>query len=146
MHYRCNQLTTSIPNGVVVVRVAVIGLGPAGLFMAAGLARRGHDVVAVERDAGPAADGQWPRRGVMQFHHAHAFRPQVVRALEDELPEALRQWLAAGAEPVRLRLPDGRETLAGMRSRRMTFERALRAAALTVPGFEVRRGHVEGVT
>jgi 2-polyprenyl-6-methoxyphenol hydroxylase-like FAD-dependent oxidoreductase len=82
----------------------------------------------------------------MQFHHAHAFRPQVVRALEQELPEALRQWLAAGAEPVRLRLPDGREMPAGMRSRRMTFERALRAAALTVPGFEVRRGHVEDVT
>ena len=128
------------------MRVAIIGAGPAGLFIGAGLARRGHRVIAVERDPGPAADGTWPRRGVMQFHHAHAFRPQVVRALEQELPEALRQWRAAGAEPVWLRLPDGREMPAGMRSRRMTFERALRAAALTVPGFEVRRGHVEGLT
>jgi 2-polyprenyl-6-methoxyphenol hydroxylase-like FAD-dependent oxidoreductase len=128
------------------MRVAIVGAGPAGLFLGAGLARRGHQVTAVERDPGPAPDGTWPRRGVMQFHHAHAFRPQVVRALEQELPEALRQWLAAGAEPVRLRLPDGREMPAGMRSRRMTFERALRAAALTVPGFEVRRGHVEDVT
>jgi 2-polyprenyl-6-methoxyphenol hydroxylase-like FAD-dependent oxidoreductase len=130
---------------VIVMRVAIIGAGPAGLFTGAGLARRGHQVTAVERDPGPAADGTWPRRGVMQFHHAHAFRPQVAHALEQELPEALRQWLAAGAEPVRLRRPDGREMPAGMRSRRMTFERALRAAALTVPGFEVRRGHVEGV-
>jgi 2-polyprenyl-6-methoxyphenol hydroxylase-like FAD-dependent oxidoreductase len=128
------------------MRVAIIGAGPAGLFTGAGLARRGHEVIAVERDPGPAADGTWPRRGVMQFHHAHAFRPQVVQALERELPETLRQWLAAGAEPVRLRLPDGREMPAGMRSRRMTFERALRAAALNVPGFEVRRGHVEAVT
>jgi 2-polyprenyl-6-methoxyphenol hydroxylase-like FAD-dependent oxidoreductase len=128
------------------MRVAVIGAGPAGLFIGAGLARRGHRVIAVERDPGPAADGTWPRRGVMQFHHAHAFRPQVVQALERELPEALRQWLAAGAEPVQLRLPDGQEMPAGMRSRRMTFERALRTAALTVPGFEVRRGHVEEVT
>jgi 2-polyprenyl-6-methoxyphenol hydroxylase-like FAD-dependent oxidoreductase len=128
------------------MRVAIIGAGPAGLFIGAGLARRGHRVIAVERDPGPAADGTWPRRGVMQFHHAHAFRPQVVQALEQELPEALRQWRAAGAEPAWLRLPDGREMPAGMRSRRMTFERALRAAALTVPGFEVRRGHVENVT
>ena len=128
------------------MRVAIIGAGPAGLFTGAGLARRGHEVIAVERDPGPAADGTWPRRGVMQFHHAHGFRPQVVQALEQELPEALRQWLAAGAEPIRLGPPDGRETPAGMRSRRMTFERALRAAAMTVPGLEVRRGHVEGVT
>ena len=127
------------------MRVAIIGAGPAGLYIGAGLARRGHRVIAVERDPGPAADGTWPRRGVMQFHHAHAFRPQVVQALEQELPEALGQWLAAGAEPVRLRLPDGREMPAGMRSRRMTFERALRAAALAVPGFEVRRGHAEDV-
>ena len=128
------------------MRVAIIGAGPAGLFIGAGLARRGHRVIAVERDPGPAADGTWPRRGVMQFHHAHAFRPQVVRALEQELPEALRQWRAAGAEPVWLRLPDGREMPAGMRSRRTTFERALRAAALTVPGFEIRHGHAEDVT
>ena len=128
------------------MRVAIIGAGPAGLFIGAGLARRGHRVIAVERDPGPAADGTWPRRGVMQFHHAHAFRPQVVQALERELPEALRQWLAAGAEPVQLRLPAGQEMPAGMRSRRMTFERALRTAALTVPGFEVWHGHVEDVT
>jgi 2-polyprenyl-6-methoxyphenol hydroxylase-like FAD-dependent oxidoreductase len=128
------------------MRVAIIGAGPAGLFTGVGLARRGHQVIAVERDPGPAADGTWPRRGVMQFHHAHAFRPQVVQALEQELPEALRTWLAAGAEPVRLRLPDGREMPAGMRSRRMTFERALRSAALAGPGLDVRRGHVEGVT
>ena len=54
------------------MRVAIIGAGPAGLFTGAGLARRGHQVIAVERDPGPAADGSWPRLGVMQFHHAHA--------------------------------------------------------------------------
>ena len=79
------------------MRVAIIGAGPAGLYVGAGLARRGHEVIAVERDPGPAADGSWPRRGVMQFHHAHAFRHQVVQALQHELPEALQRWLAAGA-------------------------------------------------
>jgi 2-polyprenyl-6-methoxyphenol hydroxylase-like FAD-dependent oxidoreductase len=127
------------------MRVAVIGLGPAGLLMGAGLARRGHEVVAVERDPGPAADGSWPRRGVMQFHHAHAFRHQVVQVLEQELPDTLPRWLAAGAEPVRLSLPDGSQVPMGVRSRRATFERALRTTALAQPGLQARRGHVEGV-
>ena len=127
------------------MRVAVIGLGPAGLVMGAGLARRGHQVVAVERDPGPAADGSWPRRGVMQFHHAHAFRHQVVPVLEQELPDTLPRWLAAGAEPVQLSLPDGSQVPMGVRSRRATFERALRAAALSQPSLQAHRGHVEGV-
>ena len=42
------------------------------------------------------ADGSWPRRGVMQFHHAHAFRPQVGRRrCGAELPEAYER-LAGG--------------------------------------------------
>ena len=128
------------------MRVAIIGAGPAGLFAGAGLARRGHEVVAVERDPGPAADGSWPRAGVMQFHHAHAFRWQVAQALEQELPEALRRWRADGAEVVRMPLPDGTEVPMGVRSRRVTFECALRSAALGQPGLAVRRGHVDGVT
>jgi 2-polyprenyl-6-methoxyphenol hydroxylase-like FAD-dependent oxidoreductase len=130
----------------VAMRVAIIGAGPAGLFVGAALARRGHDVIAVERDPGPAADGSWPRLGVMQFHHAHAFRHQVTQALQQELPEALQRWLAAGAEPVQTRLPDGTEIPMAVRSRRETFERALRASALGQPGLQVRRGHVDEVT
>lgn len=128
------------------MRVAVIGLGPAGLVMAAGLARRGHEVVAVERDTGPAADGSWPRRGVMQFHHAHAFRDQVRQVLERELPEAMDRWLADGAEPAQLALPGGRTVPLAVRSRRATFESALRAIVLAEPGLQVRHGHVECVT
>ncbi|MGH3399650.1 MAG: FAD-dependent oxidoreductase [Streptosporangiaceae bacterium] len=127
------------------MRVAIIGLGPAGLFIGAGLARRGHEVAAVERDPGPENGDRWPRRGVMQFHHAHGFRTQVARALEQELPEAMDRWLAAGAEPIMLTLPGGAQVPMGMRSRRETFERALRAAALEQPGFEVRQGHVDAV-
>jgi len=132
-------------RGSIVVRIALIGAGPAGLFAGAGLANRGHQVIAVERDPGPATDGSWPRLGVMQFHHAHAFRHQVVQALERELPGALQRWLAAGAEPVRMGLPDGTEISMGVRSRRVTFERALRAAATGQPGLQVRRGHADEV-
>src|SRR5690242_11921804 len=127
------------------MRVAIIGSGPTGLFLGAALARRGHAVVSVDRDPGPAADGPWGRRGVMQFHHAHAFRGQVLSALQAELPEAYEGWLAAGAERIMIPRPDGVEVPVGMRSRRETFERALRAVAAGQPGLELRRGQVDAV-
>src|SRR5215467_11573888 len=82
------------------MRVAIIGAGPSGLFLGSALARRGHAVTAIDRDPGPNGDARWERRGVMQFHHAHAFRPTVSDALSREIPEALEQWLALGAEPI----------------------------------------------
>jgi 2-polyprenyl-6-methoxyphenol hydroxylase-like FAD-dependent oxidoreductase len=127
------------------MRVAIIGSGPTGMFLGAALARRGHRVTAVDRDAGPEVGGRWRRRGVMQFHHAHAFRKQVIAALQAELPEAYEGWLAAGAEPIRLRRPGGDEVLLGVRSRRETFERALRAVAARQSGLELRHGRVDAV-
>ncbi|WP_075301278.1 MULTISPECIES: NAD(P)/FAD-dependent oxidoreductase [unclassified Pseudonocardia] len=127
------------------MRVGIIGAGPAGLFLGAALARRGHAVVAVDRDGGPAPDGSWDRRGVMQFHHPHGVRAQVGEALQAELPEAYRACLDAGAEPLTFVLPDGTTMTGGMRARRETFERALRSVAVREPGFTVRQGHVDAV-
>jgi 2-polyprenyl-6-methoxyphenol hydroxylase-like FAD-dependent oxidoreductase len=126
------------------MRVAIIGAGPAGLFLGSALARRGHDVVAVDRDTRPPP-GYWPRPGVMQFHHAHGFRPQVGMALDREWPEALDAWLALGAEPITFDVPGMGVVPAGHRSRRDTFERALRTTADSVPGLTVRQGHVDAV-
>ncbi len=126
------------------MRVAIIGAGPAGLFLGSALAGRGHDVVAVDRDAPPSRN-RWRRPGVMQFHHAHAFRFQVGTALRREWPSALEAWLALGAEPVTFDLPGVGPVPAGHRSRRETFERALRTTAETVPGLSIRQGHVDGV-
>jgi 2-polyprenyl-6-methoxyphenol hydroxylase-like FAD-dependent oxidoreductase len=126
------------------MRVAIIGAGPAGLLVGSALAGRGHDVVAVDRDAAPPP-GHWARRGVMQFHHAHGFRPQVGMTLEREWPEALRAWLALGAEPLTFDVPGMGVVPAGHRSRRDTFERALRTTADTVPALTIRQGHVDGV-
>jgi 2-polyprenyl-6-methoxyphenol hydroxylase-like FAD-dependent oxidoreductase len=126
------------------MRVAIIGAGPAGLFLGSALAGRGHDVVAVDRDTRPPP-GHWARRGVMQFHHAHGFRPQVGTALEREWPQALDAWLALGAEPITFDVPGMGPVPAGHRSRRDTFERALRTTADTVPGLSIRQGHVDGV-
>lgn len=128
------------------MRIAIIGAGPTGLFLGAALARRGHRVTAVDRDPGPAPDGTWPRRGVMQFPHAHVFRPQVAEALLEELPEAYRAWVDAGAEPAEMDLGGPDRVLMGTRSQRATFERALRFTVVQQPGFTLRRGHVDAVS
>jgi 2-polyprenyl-6-methoxyphenol hydroxylase-like FAD-dependent oxidoreductase len=128
------------------MRTVVVGAGPTGLFVGAALARRGHPVTVVDRDTGPATDGSWARRGVMQFHHPHAFRQQVGEALQAELPEAWDDLLAAGAEPVLIPGEAGRpDRVAGMRCRRLTFEKVLRAAAERQPGLTLRIGHVDDV-
>lgn len=127
------------------MRTVVIGAGPAGLLLGAGLARRGQAVTLVDRDRGPGPDGSWPRRGVMQFHHAHAFRPQGVDAVRAELPGAYDAMLEAGAEPMVMDVPDGRRVPVGLRCRRQTFETALRADALATPGLSLHCGHAEAV-
>ncbi|WP_436703555.1 FAD-dependent oxidoreductase [Geodermatophilus sp. CPCC 205761] len=127
------------------MRVAVVGAGPAGLLMGSALASRGHEVVAVERDSGPPRQGVWARRGVMQFHHAHGFRPQVGQVLQEEWPAAFAAWTALGAEPITFDVPGVGPVPGGHRSRRDTFERALRATSDGVAGVAVRQGHVDGV-
>ncbi len=127
------------------MRIAIIGSGPTGLMLGAALARRGHDVVSVDRDPGPAPDGTWQRKGVMQFEHAHGFRGQVSDYLADEWPEALEVWTGLSAEPVIMDVPGVGPVRVGTRSRRSTFERALRLAAADVPGLTLRVGHVDAL-
>ncbi|MET0144437.1 MAG: FAD-dependent oxidoreductase [Ilumatobacteraceae bacterium] len=126
------------------MKVIIVGAGPAGLTTAAALARRGHRVVAIERDPGPAPDGSWHRRGVMQFGHPHGFRPQVRDLLLAEWPDAWTAWVELGAVPIDLPRP-GAAPLVGVRSRRSTYERALRRAAADVEGLALEVGHVDGL-
>src|SRR6266480_2975173 len=83
-HVRLWQTNTGDKTRGIIMRVAIIGAGPTGLFTAVALARRGHDVSVVDRDPGPNRNGWWPRAGVMQFHHPHAYRLQVIEALQTE--------------------------------------------------------------
>jgi 2-polyprenyl-6-methoxyphenol hydroxylase-like FAD-dependent oxidoreductase len=123
------------------MRAVVVGAGPVGLFTGMALARRGHDVIIVDRDAGPAADGSWARRGVMQFLHPHGFRPQVVSSLAAELPDVLDAVVAGGG--ILARLPGAPDFVRGLQCRRRTFERAMRAVAAREPRLSLRTGHVE---
>ncbi len=82
------------------MRTVVVGAGPTGLFTAIALARRGREVAVIDRDPGPSQSGPptvWQRKGVMQFHHAHTFRGQVVEALRAEMPDVLDDLITAGA-------------------------------------------------
>ena len=124
------------------MRTLIVGAGPSGLLLGAALAKRGHQVTAVDRDPGPTGES-WSRRGVMQFEHAHGFRPQVPMTLEAEWPEAYDSWLGLGARPVDATSPDGSRQLMAVLSRRSTFERALRCAAAQEVGFTLRTGHVD---
>lgn len=123
------------------MRTVVVGAGPTGLFIAIALARRGRDVVVVDRDPGPPPHGPWKRRGVMQFQQAHTFRGQVVDALRAEMPDALHTLVATGAEIVTA--PDG-SAIAAL-CRRDVFERVLRAHAHREPRLTMIVGHVDAV-
>ena len=124
------------------MRTLIVGSGPTGLLLGAALARRGHQVTSVDRDPGPTG-GAWIRRGVMQFEHAHGFRPQVPMTLQAEWPEAFNSWRNLGARPVEAPSPAGSPQVLGVLSRRSTFERALRHAAEKQPGLTLRTGHVD---
>jgi 2-polyprenyl-6-methoxyphenol hydroxylase-like FAD-dependent oxidoreductase len=126
------------------MQIIIVGSGPSGLTLGAALARRGHEVVSFDPDPGPAPDGLWRRRGVMQFEHAHGFRPQVRELLQAQWPDAYDEWLRQGAEELTVEMPDS-NALVVVRSRRRTYERALRMAAGRVAGLSLRTGRVERV-
>jgi 2-polyprenyl-6-methoxyphenol hydroxylase-like FAD-dependent oxidoreductase len=124
----------------------IIGAGVSGLIASLFLARDGHDVVLLERDATPLPENadaafHWDRRGATQVRHPHAFLGRLRNLLRDDLPDVHDALLAAGAYDVlwwdfmpdtledKTRQP-GDEDLGLIACRRTTFEWVLRNAAL----------------
>lgn len=124
------------------MKALVAGGGPVGIFTAIALARRGHDVTLVDRDPGPSSDGEWKRAGVMQFQHAHGWRPQVLSALRAEMPDVADALFAAGAQRMS---PPGLPDMEAMACRRPVVERILRECAAREPGLTWLTGHVERI-
>lgn len=125
------------------MRIAIAGGGIVGTFTALCLARRGHDVTVVDRDPGPAPDGSWRRVGVMQFDHPHGWRPQVLWALREEVPDVYADLVREGVQICQV--PGAPERMARMWARRCVVERALRKAAHQQPGLRWIVGHVDDI-
>jgi 2-polyprenyl-6-methoxyphenol hydroxylase-like FAD-dependent oxidoreductase len=125
------------------VQTIVVGAGPTGLFTAIALARRGHDVIVVDRDPGPPSGLKtvWQRKGVMQFHHAHTFRGPVVEALRAEMPDVLDDIVAAGA----MIATTAENRPVALLCRRTTFERMLWNRAAAQQGVKLLSGHVDRI-
>jgi 2-polyprenyl-6-methoxyphenol hydroxylase-like FAD-dependent oxidoreductase len=139
------------------VRVVIAGAGIAGLAGALALARDGHAVTVVERDATPMpatadeAFSAWQRRGAPQVRHSHAFLARLRNLLSDRAPDVLERLLAAGASEIRFtdHLPEtltdrdprpGDDLLVALACRRTTFEWVLREHVLALPGVTFHDG------
>jgi 2-polyprenyl-6-methoxyphenol hydroxylase-like FAD-dependent oxidoreductase len=121
------------------------------------LARDGHEITVLERDASPAPEAvddawtDWTRAGVVQFRQPHFLQPRVRHVLDRELPDARDALIAAGAatvDPVG-RLPpsiadraprDGDERFVSVTARRTSTEHVFASLAENEPRVRVRRG------
>src|SRR5450631_848432 len=124
----------------------------AGLAGALVMARRGPQVVLVERDDYAAVDDwrtalTWTRDGVAHFTHPHAFLPRGTCVLRDALPDVYETLLRAGARelPVWRKLPGGDvlpqdRDLVYLSVRRQLVEWALRLAIRSQEGISVVGG------
>ncbi len=134
----------------------IVGGGVVGLGLGMLLAKDGHAVTLLERDAqGPPPDPEdawasWERSGVNQFRLPHFFLGGYREILEAELPEVVAGLEREGAvrfNPVQS-APDfitggsrpGDERRELISGRRAMVERVMASAAEATAGLEVRRG------
>lgn len=142
------------------MRTVVLGAGPAGCAAALALARRGHDVVLVDREElAAAADADadrvfdtWDRSGVGQFRQPHNFLGLGRAILRDDLPDVYDALLARGAGEIRQNVflgpaagAPGDEDLAIIACRRPVIDAVLHAAVAAQTGVTYRAGAVRGL-
>ena len=137
--------------------VLIIGGGMCGLGTALLLARDGHEVTVVERDADPVPDSPheawdtWGRKGVAQFRQPHNLMPGLRVILEAELPDVQDALRRAGASKLDLLNPlpaffadqaprEVDDKLWTYTARRPTAEWVFANAARNEPRVTMRRG------
>ena len=138
-------------------RITVLGAGVCGLATGMLLARDGHEVTVLERDAAGVPESpqeaweRWTRGGVAQFRQPHYLHPLARHVLDAELPDVRDALVAAGAlrfdtlktappsiAQLERRADDDR--FVALTARRATLEHVVARAAAAEPRMEVRRG------
>ncbi len=138
--------------------IVIVGSGIAGMCTALALARRGLNITILERDTPPPAGDadkaffEWPRRGAAQFRHPHAFLGLMCNLLEENYPDLLEDFYAAGARRLefqemlspelrgRYRPEPGDEKLWILLCRRATMETVLRRYAERLSNIRIVNG------
>lgn len=146
------------------MRIILVGGGFCGLTTALLLARDGHEVLVLERDAsampqsGADAWEAWERKGVGQFRQPHNFMPGLRLLFEREIPEINGALASTGAARFDLLNPlppfftdrsprPIDESLWTLTARRPVGEWVLASLAAATPRLEIRRGvKVAGLT
>jgi 2-polyprenyl-6-methoxyphenol hydroxylase-like FAD-dependent oxidoreductase len=139
------------------MKIVLAGGGICGLGASMMLARRGHQVIVLERNPVEPPETidkaweTWERPGVGQFRMGHYFLARFHQIMKAELPDLLPQFDAVGAlrvnpthylpEPIADRAPrpddDQFDVITG---RRPVFEWVVARAAADEPNVDVRRG------
>ena len=131
-------------------RVVTVGGGFGGLATALFSARRGHEVVVIDRDGGPP-DGPadtlatWSRPGVVQASMAHGFLARSTRILREEAPDLLDALAEIGVGRYRIPFGPGMEDDTALASRRPVYEGIMRRVVEREPGVEFHHGSVRGL-
>ncbi len=136
--------------------IAIVGAGICGMCTALALASKGHEVTIFERDVPPPEGGAdeaffgWDRKGAGQFRHPHAFLGLMCNLLQDNYPDLLDDFMAAGARKMGLhemlppalrskyRSQPGDERLWILMCRRATMETVLRRYVERISGIKIR--------
>ncbi len=145
-------------------RVLIVGSGIAGMCTALALSSKGFQVQMLERDSAPPegdADNaffDWQRRGAAQFRHPHAFLGLMCNLLEENYPDLLEEFYAAGARRIEFQdmlSPElesqyvpapGDEKLWVLMCRRAIIETVLRRYVERLPDIEILNGiHIDGL-
>lgn len=130
-------------------QVAVIGAGICGLATALFLARRGHRVDLLEKDADDPPEtardrlNGWHRRGIAQWRQPHNLLGLSSAILKEEAPDVLRALGIAGCATACLdgfpTTPDN-EPFLSVVATRATYEFVMRRIVCAEPGVNFRPG------
>ena len=133
-----------------VARVVIVGGGMAGSATALFSARRGHDVLVVDRDPGPPDGGadelaRWDRPGVAQAGFSHYFLARSTRIVREEAPDLLDELAAVGIGPSSTTFGDRFEEDRALTGRRPVYEAVLRRFVAAEPGITFVQDSVRGL-